>query len=509
MNNSRDFIFNTIAGTVMVLVSTVSSFVVPKMILGVYGTEITGLISSITQLMAFFMLIEAGLTKAIIVNLYAPMANNDYETVSGILVASKKLYNKISLYFCGFVLAAAFIYPFIVKNSDVKYPIIFFLVIILGVSGLLEFASIKHYSIPLYADNRFGVVQIVHILRLVLQCALIAVLIHFRLPILVVEAAAIAVWTVCPILLHFYCRKRYSKLDYSVPPDMDALSNRHDAMVQPLTLVMQTSAPIVIATILLPISEVGILSMYLIVVRGVDNILGVLTSTTSAFGKLYAKNESKRLHSAYGQFESLVCLVSTIVFSVMTVNYEPFMKLYSGYTVHGLAVLCCIRGFTRNLRMPQDNMLNAIGWFRGTRRYMIAQTVIHLAASVMLGIKFGVLGIFIGDILSQIYRDLEIVIHIPRKVGFPLLPSVKRWTISVICFGLISFLLSKTSVLFPSIDGFVMWTKFSLLSLVVATLIAISAFLLFDRHVYVQIFRTKIIPICHLVATKLSCKEAD
>jgi hypothetical protein len=503
MNNSRAFIYNTIAGIAMIMVSTANSFIVPKLILDIYGTEITGLVASITQLMAFFMLIEAGLSKAVVVNLYAPMANKDYKFASGILVASKRLYDKVSIFFAALVLAAAFIYPLIVQNSNVGYFTTFLLFIILGVSGLLEFVAIKRYTVVLNADNRVGVIQIAHTIRLVLQCGLVAALINFRLSILIVETASITIWIICPIILHLYCHKRYSQIDYSATPNMEALENYRDAMVQPLTLVMQTSAPIVIATILLPISEVGVLSMYLIIVRGVDNILGVLSSATSAFGKLYAQGESERLYRAYGQFESLICLVGTIVFSVMTVNFEPFMRLYSGYTVTGLAFLCCARGFTRNLRMPQDNMLNAIGWFRGTRRYMITQTLIQIMASVLLGLKFGVAGIFIGDILSQIYRDLEIVIHIPRKVGFQILPSIKRWLISIACFAFIGFLLSGTSFLFPRIENFGAWIEFSAFSLVSATLIASAAFMALDKKVYEQIFKVKVMPFARHLASRL------
>ncbi|MDR1377659.1 MAG: hypothetical protein LBJ36_01205 [Synergistaceae bacterium] len=503
MNNSRAFVFNTIAGIAMVMVSTTNSFIVPKLTLGVYGMEITGLVASITQLMAFFMLIEAGLSKAVTVNLYAPMANKDYKAASGILVASKRLYDKISVFFATLVLGVAFIYPLIVRNSNVGYSTTFLLFIILGANGLLEFVAIKRYSVVLTADNRVGVIQIAHTVRLALQCGLVSVLIYFRLPILIVEAASIIIYIICPIILHLYCRKMYSRIDYSAPPNTEALANHYDAMVQPLTLVTQTSAPIVIATILLPISEVGILSMYLIVVRGVDNILGVLSSTTSAFGQLYAQGESERLYRAYGQFESLVCFLSAIVFSVMTVNFEPFMRLYSGSTVSGLAFLCCVRGFTRNLRMPQDNMLNAIGWFRGTRRYMITQTLIQITASVLLGLKFGVLGIFIGDILSQVYRDLEIVIHIPKKVGFRILPSISRWLVSVTCFSLIGFLLGRTNFLFPRIGSFGAWIEFSAFSLVLSTLIAGAAFMALDRRIYAKIFKVKVMPFARRLAGKL------
>ena len=84
----------TLSTIVLQLVITASGFIIPRVMLTVYGSEINGIVSSLTQFINYFTLIEAGLGGAAIYALYKPLADNDHKKINSIVAASRNLYLK-------------------------------------------------------------------------------------------------------------------------------------------------------------------------------------------------------------------------------------------------------------------------------------------------------------------------------------------------------------------------------------------------------------------------------
>ena len=66
MTRTKKFIYNTIATALLQIVNMAVGFILPKIMLVYYGSEINGLVSSITQFITYFSLVEAGLSSAAI-----------------------------------------------------------------------------------------------------------------------------------------------------------------------------------------------------------------------------------------------------------------------------------------------------------------------------------------------------------------------------------------------------------------------------------------------------------
>ena len=79
MNRTKLFAINSISAIALQLVSLAVGLITPRIMLYYYGSEINGLISSLTQFFSYFMLVEAGLAGASIYALYKPLANRDTE----------------------------------------------------------------------------------------------------------------------------------------------------------------------------------------------------------------------------------------------------------------------------------------------------------------------------------------------------------------------------------------------------------------------------------------------
>ena len=66
-------LLNMISGLILQLFTLVSGFILPKIILIYFGSEVNGLVSSLNQFLSYITLVEGGITGVIVANLYKPI----------------------------------------------------------------------------------------------------------------------------------------------------------------------------------------------------------------------------------------------------------------------------------------------------------------------------------------------------------------------------------------------------------------------------------------------------
>ena len=115
MNNKT--MLNTVSSIMLEIIVIINSFIVPKIILNYFGSEVNGLVSSLTQLLNYISLIEGGVTGVVMANLYKPLVNKDFEKVSSIINTTEKFYKKISAIFIVYTLCIGLIYPCIISTQ--------------------------------------------------------------------------------------------------------------------------------------------------------------------------------------------------------------------------------------------------------------------------------------------------------------------------------------------------------------------------------------------------------
>ena len=90
---------NTIFSVLIQLVTIVSGFIIPRLLLSTFGSEVNGLVSSINQFLNYITLIEGGLTGVITASLYKPLLNKDKTKIEKIVKATYNFYRKIAYIF--------------------------------------------------------------------------------------------------------------------------------------------------------------------------------------------------------------------------------------------------------------------------------------------------------------------------------------------------------------------------------------------------------------------------
>jgi membrane protease YdiL (CAAX protease family) len=166
----------------------------------------------------------------------------------------------------------------------------------------------------------------------------------------------------------------------------------------------------------------------------------------------------------------------------------PFIRIYTSgvtdinYNVPLIGFLFVLNGLLYNLKTPQGMLVISAGLFRETR----LQTTIQGAIAVILGLALapflGIYGVLIASILSNLYRDIDLLFFIPKNVTkLPIKNTAKRMlrvAISVVVIWIPFLFINVSSY------GYLQWAINAALVGVYSCLVVIAMSYLFDRETF-------------------------
>lgn len=479
MSRTEQFVKNTLTTGLLQIITMISGFIIPKIMLVYFGSEVNGIVTSITQFIAYLTLLEAGLSGATVFSLYKPIAAGDTDAVNRILVAAKNLYYKTGHLFSCMVILCAAAYPFFIHTGKLDYGELFCLFCILGVNGVLEFYTLAKYRALLTADQKTYVISLASIAQVVLNVAIVAGLSLEGCSIVIVRGAAVLAIFARTYILWRYCRRRYRFLDFSVSPNNEAMKQRWDALYLQILGAIHQGAPILIATFCLSLLDVSVYAIYNLVILGLNSLLGIfMTGLISGFGDLIAREEKAAFHKAFREFEFLYNITITIIYSTMLFVYLPFIGLYTkgsdiSYLYPVFAFLMTVNGYAYNIKNPFGMLVISAGKYKETRVPTSIQGAIELVGGIVLSLLWGLNGLVIGSILSNLYRDIEFLFFSPKHLTCePALHTVKLWCVNIAIFcvaAIISFGLPDLSI-----ERFSDWILFAVGTFLLCMLVVLS-----------------------------------
>ena len=111
---SRKLKLNTITALILQIITVLYGLIIPRLILGAYGSEVNGLVQSVSQFLGVITLLELGVGQVIQSALYKPLAEKDKEKISCILKSGEKFFRWIALILLFYVIVLTCAYPVII-----------------------------------------------------------------------------------------------------------------------------------------------------------------------------------------------------------------------------------------------------------------------------------------------------------------------------------------------------------------------------------------------------------
>lgn len=211
---SKVTLINIISSLTLQVVTVISGFIIPKIILTNFGSSVNGLVSSLNQFLSYITLIEGGITGVVLANLYKPLVDHDDKKISAVLVTAKKFFNKIGYLFIVYSMGVAVVYP-ILSKEGFSWPFVASLTVVLSLNLLIQYLFSLSFRVLLQADKKLYVISFTQIVITVcnIVCAFLSVKIYPSIHLLKLLTGLL--YIIQPLVYGYFVKKHYS-IDWNV-----------------------------------------------------------------------------------------------------------------------------------------------------------------------------------------------------------------------------------------------------------------------------------------------------
>lgn len=418
---SKKAFLNILTNLILQVFIFVYGFILPKIIMSKYGSNVNGLISSVTQFLAYISLLESGVGPVVKSILYEPISKKDNKKIIDILYATEKFFRTIALIFIVYIIILTFAYPNII-NSSKSTLYVSSLIIIISISIFSEYFFGMIYTIFLQANQETYVISIIQICTYILSILAALIMAKIEVSVHLLKLSISLIFVLRPILQSVYVKKKYN-INLKIANKNYVIKNKWDGLAQHIAYVVHSNTDVTVLTLFSTLSEVSVYSVYLLVVKGVKALISAFSSGLDAsFGDMISKKEDDNLRNKFEIYEIIYFMTCTVLFACSIVLIVPFIKIYT-HNIHDanyirplFGILLVISECIWAVRLPYLTLSYAAGHFKETRNGAWLECILNLIISVFLVKKMGIVGVTIGTIIAMTIRTTEFIYHANSKI---------------------------------------------------------------------------------------------
>lgn len=398
------------------LTTQLLGFILRTVFISYLGDTLNGINDLYTGILSVLSLAELGVGTALNYSLYGPVARKDYEKIKSYMQLYKKAYRVIGLVIAVIGLAISPFLPYLVKQPkgvSVRDLTLYYFIFLFNTVSTY-FVAYK-YSLA-YAEQKnyiqTNTITITKMITVTLQIAVIVTTRNFYLYLL----TAAAVELIQKIFISWYLNRLYP---YLKDKNVKKLSKEETGEVVTKTKALvfhkvgdvarlQTDSMIISAFI--NVTLVGFVGNYNMILNSVANFVNIIfNSVLSSFGNLIATESKEKQYSVFKVYRFFACWVygfSAVGFFLLL---TPFIVIWQGpekVLAAGAVACILIDYYFKGDRIVLSNFKTAAGVFEQDKYLALIQGVVNLILSIVLVQKIGLVGIYIGTIISGLIANI-------------------------------------------------------------------------------------------------------
>ena len=455
-NSLKNIKYNYIFEVASILGSFISRRVFTRML----TQEYLGLNGTFASILSMLSLAELGIGNAIIYSLYKPLGEGDRETSAALMQLYKKAYTIIGLAIAVAGFAVAPFLDVIIKDMpDIPHIRLIYLIFVFDTS--LSYFFVYKQSL-ISADQRQRIVsgyrQCGKILLYVFQ--IIGLLLTHNY--FVYLGLKVTSTIVINVLLSRKADRLYPWLKTVKPKPVDKITKSEIIRNSGAMLSHKIGSVVVYGTDNLLMSAfsgvkaVGLYSNYTLVADGLSSVYSILfSSVTASVGNLGAtENDSKYKQNIFFRLNFLSGWIYGFSSVCLVVLFNPFIKLWLDETYllpQKLSLIIAVNFYLNGMRKVTLTFRDAFGVFWYDRYKPLAESVINLAASILLAKKMGIAGIILGTTISTLATSFWTEPYVLFKYGFccSILPFFKAYFKNTVVTVISGFIMWNICLLIP------------------------------------------------------------
>ena len=418
MGRIQHTIKNIIFGYIGNLSSTVLGFILRTVFIMRLDETLLGVNGLYTGVLSMLSMAELGIGTALNFSLYAPVAQKNYDKIKSYMQFYKKAYRVIGLIVAvlGIVLIP-FLKYFIKEpgNYGIQELTIYYLIFLFNTVSTY-FVSYKYSLVNAEQKNyiQTNILTVTKLATTVLQLIVLMVTSNFLLYLL----TAAVVELLQKIWANNYLNKRYPYLlDKDVIPlgkeeTKDIWDKTKALLCLKIGDIARLQTDSIIISSFIEVAIVGIVDNYNMVINSVQNfVLVIFNSAISSFGNLIVTESKQKqyvLFKIYRFVANWIYGLSAIGFYVLLTPLVVDLWLGEKWLLGAnIVALIVLDYYFKGDRVVMMNFRTAAGVFEQDKFLPLIQGGVNLVISIVLVQKMGLIGVYIGTIVSGLIANVS------------------------------------------------------------------------------------------------------
>lgn len=420
-NSSRNIVF----GILHRITAIIFPFILRTVITKVLGEEYLGLNSLYASILQVLSVTELGFGMAISASMYKPIAENNVETVSALLLLYKKIYQVVGIIIIAFGVIMIPFLPHIVGKAPAGINIyVLFIIYILNTAvSYLLFA----YKVSLLnANQRSDLTE-----KVGMVCKFITGMVQIFV-IVVLKDIMLYVFlnVVCTILYNIWCsiivNKKYPQFQCKgqliESEKVKIKSNIIALSMHKIGNTVSVSLDTIIISAFMNLTVVAIYGNYSYIISAISVFISLVYSAiTASIGNSIAVEDKNK---NYADFQNLTFMNLWLVgwCSICLVSlFQNFMMLWMGKRlIFSIDIVCALVAcfYISQIRKVVQTYKDAAGIWCGDKFKPLVGCIANLTLNILLVYKIGVIGVVISTIVSYLFIELPWETHVLFKQYF-------------------------------------------------------------------------------------------
>ena len=489
VSNTKKSIYNILTSILGQVITIALGIVIPRLVLVNLGSENNGLLSSITQVLGYASLLEAGVGLASLQALYRPIAEHDKMSVNAIMSATNLYYRRTGVVYLITVILLSVIYPVIVETT-IPRGTVSLVVFISGLPGVINYYFQGKYKILLQAEGKTYIVTNLTTIISILTSVGKIMLLLFGFGVIAIQFLYLILSLVQMAYIAGYIRKNYAWINLKTRPAYDKLSQRNSVLAHQLSGVVFSSTDATVLSVFCGLSVVSVYSMYALLFGMIGTLLSnIAGSITFILGQEWGINQ-KKYRALQDSFElSYISLSFSLIF-VASTYILPFLRIYTdrisdiNYIDQSLVMLFTTIALLENSRLSSAKAIHVVGHFKQTESHAWIEMMINIIISLLGVIGWGIYGTLIGTIVALLFRANAMIIYANKNIlhRSPW-KTYRRWLINLAMFIVLT-MVSKPVFAHIALDTYPKIILSAAITCVIVIPLFFAVASLFDREAY-------------------------
>lgn len=408
---SRILFYNSISPLIYQATIIICGFILPRLILSHFGTEVNGLVNSITQFLGIIAFLELGVGAVVQSSLYKPLADNDNIAVSKVITSADKFFRKLGYILAIYIVVMLFYYPYLVKQSF-SFTFTATLIVAISIRSFAQYFFGIVNRLLLLADQKAYIQYVALTLAVITNTVACYVLIALDCSVQIVYGMTSVIFFLQPLAIHIYIKRHYT-LDRKIYYDVEPIKQKWNGIAQHIAAVILSGSDSIVLTTFSTLVNVSIYAVYYLPMSGARlMIMSMISGINALIGNLWAKQDLAELHKVFAWTEWSIHTGTTLIFTLTAILIVPFVQVYThgvndaNYMQPLFGVLLVAANSGHCLRLPYNIMILAAGHYKQTQHNYIIAAVMNIAISIVCVKQFGLIGVALGTLAAMAYQTV-------------------------------------------------------------------------------------------------------